>query len=162
MNDDFDLLSDIELWQRWTQTDEGLAREKLHDTFLTLENDPDIKKSAVCIDFLRLIKVFDPTDPSIESIQDIVDRLNEGFKKLRAVKNANLLHSKGREAKLFVRNEWKLHSAEYKENKSSFARVYVRRVREKFDVTVTEKQLREVWLKHNPPTSRPAGMLADG
>lgn len=160
--DDFDQLSDIEVWQRWIQSDEGKAREKLHSAFLDLENDDDVKKSTVCMDFLRLMQAFDPSDPSIENIQDIVDKLNEGFKKLRAMKNASLRHSKGREAKNFVLNEWQLYAANYNKNKSSFARVYVKLIKEKFDFVVTEKQIREVWLKNTPPASKQAGMPADG
>jgi len=59
-------------------------------------------------------------------------------------------HAQTAQAKAFVRQEWGLHKGAYDNNKSAFARDYVRRVMHEFKVTVTEKQLREVWLKDNP------------
>lgn len=62
-------------------------------------------------------------------------------------------HSKAKE---FVQREWETHQGEYEGNKSAFARDYVRRVLNEFNVKVTEKTLREVWLS-TPTASKPAG-----
>ena len=161
-NDDFDELSDLEVWNLWVQSDEGKAREKIYQTLLDLENDPEIKKSNTCLEFLHLMRAFEPSDPSIESIQDIVDRLNDGFNTLRAKKNAALRHEQSRKAKAFVLGEWALHRDAYNGNKSAFTRDYVKRVRNEFDVVVTEKQMREVWLKNTPLAGKPARLLAGG
>ncbi|WP_157948339.1 thioredoxin domain-containing protein [Pulveribacter suum] len=161
-NDDFDELSDLEVWDLWVQSDEGKAREKIYQTLLDLESDPEVKKSDTCLEFLRLMRAFEPSDPSIESIQDIVDRLNDGFNTLRAKKNAAVRHEQSRKAKAFVLREWALHRAAYNGNKSAFTRDYVKRVRNEFDVVVTEKQMREVWLKNTPPAGKPACLLAGG
>lgn len=159
---DIDQLDDLELYDLYTQSDEGKAREKLAWALIDLSHDPDIQKSSVCIDFLRLMRAFDPSDPSLETIQDVMDNMIASFKRLRAVKNANWRHQKPREAKSFVIKEWIKYRCEYDNNKSAFARDYVRRVLNEFEVSVTEKQLREVWLKDTPSASKPDGILADG
>ena len=51
---------------------------------------------------------------------------------------------------VFVSSEWAAHKADYTNNKSAFARDYVRRVLREYDVSITEKQMREVWLKGTP------------
>jgi hypothetical protein len=63
---------------------------------------------------------------------------------------ADKRHAPAREAKAFVVGEWKQHGDAYKGNKSDFSRHYVRRVLAEFNVRITEKQMREVWLKDNP------------
>lgn len=60
---------------------------------------------------------------------------------------ALLKHAPHRKAREFVRAEWGLHRSNYDDNKSAFARDYVRRVWNEMSVSVTEKQLREVWLR---------------
>jgi hypothetical protein len=65
---------------------------------------------------------------------------------------ANKRHAKSREARFFVVEEWGQHWQDYKGNKSAFARDYVRRVWREFEIKVTEKQLREVWLRDNQIT----------
>lgn len=60
---------------------------------------------------------------------------------------ALLKHAPHRRAREFVRTEWGLHHLNYDDNKSAFARDYVRRVWNEMRVSVTEKQLREVWLR---------------
>ncbi|WP_287804820.1 hypothetical protein [Diaphorobacter sp.] len=81
---------------------------------------------------------------------------------LSAKANANKGHARTNKAKEFVRSEWLEHSAAYVQNKSAFARDYVRRVFNEFEVTITEKQMREVWLKDTPPASKPDGLPANG
>jgi hypothetical protein len=57
----------------------------------------------------------------------------------------------------FVISEWEKYRVDYDGNKSAFTRDYVRLVLKKNGVTVTEKQMREVWLKDTPTASTPAG-----
>jgi len=56
-------------------------------------------------------------------------------------------HEKRRTAKDFVQREWRAHRADYSENKSEFARHYARRVQNEMGVRVTDKTIREVWLR---------------
>ena len=70
---------------------------------------------------------------------------------------AQIRHSKNNMAREFVRREWVKHKGDYGGNKSEFSRVYVRRVKNELDVTITEKQMREVWLADNPLASKQAG-----
>ncbi len=50
----------------------------------------------------------------------------------------------------FVKNEWAKYRNDYDGNKSEFARIYSRRVLNEHGLKVTEKQIREVWLKDTP------------
>lgn len=79
-----------------------------------------------------------------------------------ARERANKQHAGRREAKHFVVAEWETHRQAYNSNKSAFARDYVRRVLNEYNVRVTEKQLREVWLLDALPASKPDGVHADG
>jgi len=67
-------------------------------------------------------------------------------------------HAKNREAKLFVVKEWVAFREDYEGNKSAFCRDYVKRVANEMGVVVTEKQMREEWLKDIPPAGTPAGL----
>ena len=71
-------------------------------------------------------------------------------------------HSKRYPAMDFVKAEWAKHRLAYQGNKSEFARVYSRRVLNEHGVKVTDKQIREVWLKNPPVASKPDGMQATG
>jgi hypothetical protein len=73
-----------------------------------------------------------------------------------------------RSAEKFVRDEWSLHKAAYDYNKSEFARAYVPRVKNEFvdkkgdPLTITEKQMKEVWLSDTPRTRKPARQRVGG
>ena len=71
-------------------------------------------------------------------------------------------HSKRYPAIDFVKAEWAKHRLAYQGNKSEFARIYSRRVLNEHGVKVTDKQIREVWLKNPPVASNPDGMQATG
>lgn len=66
-------------------------------------------------------------------------------------------HGESNNARAWVQSEWLEHREAYGGNKSAFARDYVRRVRNERGVVVTEKQMREVWLKDTPSAGNPAG-----
>ena len=71
-------------------------------------------------------------------------------------------HSKRYPAIDFVKAEWAKHRLAYQGNKSDFSRAYSRRVWSEYGVKVTDKQIREVWLKNTPVASNPDGMQATG
>lgn len=75
---------------------------------------------------------------------------------------ALIRHAPHRQAKAFVIAEWSLHRAAYENNKSAFSRDYVKRVKNEMSLNITEKQIREVWLKDTPPASKPDGLPARG
>lgn len=96
---------------------------------------------------------------------DVYFALSKGVavgKSIAPRKNASKRHAPTRAARKFVIDEWKLHRSAYDGNKSAFTRDYVKRVRNEFDVVVTEKQMREVWLKDTPSASKPDGLPAGG
>ena len=76
--------------------------------------------------------------------------------------NALIRHAPHRQAKAFVVAEWSLHSAAYENNKSAFARDYAKRVKNEMNLNITEKQIREVWLKDPRPAGKPDGLPARG
>lgn len=80
----------------------------------------------------------------------------------RASEHAGKRHQKTNAARKWVMSEWQTHRSQYEDNKSAFTRDYVRRLRNEQDVVVTEKQLREVWLKDPRPAGNPDGLPADG
>lgn len=82
--------------------------------------------------------------------------------KERAIELASRRHQPTNRARAWVTSEWASHRAEYMGNKSAFARDYVGRLRHELGVSVTEKQLREVWLKDTPSASKPDRLPASG
>jgi len=74
-----------------------------------------------------------------------------------AIRGAIARHASTNRVREWVTMEWRTHRSEYGNNKSEFSRHYVRRVQHEFGVTITEKQMREVWLRDTPPASKPAG-----
>lgn len=74
----------------------------------------------------------------------------------RASNAALKRHSMSDPARNFVLKEWRTNRASYQDNTSAFTRDYVRRVLHEFDVTVTEKTMREVWLRDTPNASKKA------
>ena len=159
-DDYLDSLSHAELFNLWASTDEGKAQEKLNGALIDLLNHPDIRKSENCIRFIQIMQSYAPTAGG--DIDESVESLRAAFAKLQAYKSATKGHAISNAAKEFVRSEWKMYKNEYKNNKSEFARIYVKRVFNEYCVTITEKQMREVWLKNTPPASKPDGMPAGG
>ena len=121
----------------FTGKDDGSA-------FPTEEIDRLIKKHMTFDMWEALISIFD--DEASDSAS------------ARAIKG----HSKRYPAIDFVKAEWAKHRLAYQGNKSEFARVYSRRVLNEHGVKVTDKQIREVWLKNPPVASNPDGMQATG
>ena len=74
----------------------------------------------------------------------------------RASKAALKRHAKNDAARNFVIKEWQEHISVYKGNKTAFTRDYVRRVFNEFRIQVTEKTMREVWLKNTLSASNAA------
>ncbi len=111
-------------------------------------DDLDDKKSeryAFAFLHMRAMDVFrEKANPMslIEVIEIVISDTNAA--------KALLKHAPHRKAKEFVRAEWGVHRSGYGDNKSAFARDYVRRVWNEMNVSVTEKQLREVWLRDGP------------
>ena len=64
-----------------------------------------------------------------------------------AAARAKKRHAKNAAAKAFIKEEWERYREDYKNNKSDFARVYVRIVKMEFGIDFTEKTIRDVWLK---------------
>lgn len=76
----------------------------------------------------------------------------------RGGEKKNLPH---KDARAWVVSEWLTHHAAYGGNKSEFARSYSARLKRERGVQVSDKQIRDVWLRQYPSASRPAGVPAD-
>jgi transcriptional regulator of met regulon len=78
----------------------------------------------------------------------------------RAVNAANKRHAANNNARDWVCKEWALHCEDYAGNKSEFSRIYAARVKNEFTnskgepFSVTDKTIREVWLKNTPTTGK--------
>lgn len=108
----------------------------------------------------QFFEVLDGRQHNEDFYRDIAQLVEESVKRARqqaASKAARALHAPNNEAKEFIRSEWEKHAAGYDFNKSEFARHYVKRLINERGVEVTEKQLREVWLKNTPSARKPAG-----
>lgn len=68
--------------------------------------------------------------------------LEPAIAKMRAAER----HAPGNSAKEWVRSEYEQHRPSYK-SKADFARIYVKRLLNERSLTVTEKTLKEDWLK---------------
>jgi hypothetical protein len=109
---------------------------------------------------IQIAKMLANTDP-----ENIVSKMFFGAISTGRIfdyrKNAYKGHSKKFDAKQFVYDEWQKHEIQYESNKSAFARDYSRIVAKDFGVKVTERQIREVWLKSNPSASKPYSLPAN-
>lgn len=101
----------------------------------------------------RMSLDLDPKDPVARAFISAM----QTSRTLTATANARKAHAPARLAKAFVQREWEMNRAAYDNNKSAFARDYVKRVFNELDVNVTEKQMREIWLKDIVPSGNQAG-----
>lgn len=79
--------------------------------------------------------------------------------------NTNLArrrHKKTNDAREWIKSEWTACAGDYQNNKSAFSRHYVRLLMIERGVEITEKQMKEVWLKDTPSARKPDGLPADG
>ncbi len=94
---------------------------------------------------------------ALEGLQKANQQLPGDIRREQA-RNAGIAKNRpARQAKEFVQSEWAHHKESYGNNKSAFARDYVKRVWNELNFKVTEKQLREVWLAGTPPAGRTDG-----
>lgn len=110
------------------------------------------------LDIERLRNFVSPSS----SLQYALEAGKKAAFKERATELASRRHQPTNKARAWVIAEWSIHKSAYIGNKSAFARDYVGRLRHELGVSVTEKQLREVWLKDTPPASKPDGLPANG
>ncbi len=110
------------------------------------------------LDIERLRNFVSPSS----SLQYALEAGKKAAFKERATELASRRHQPTNKARAWVIAEWSIHKSAYIGNKSASARYYVGRLRHALGVSVTEKQLREVWLKDTPPASKPDGLPANG
>ena len=129
-----------------TKTLASLAVLSLIDeaTMYAMSGDSDLV-AACSAELHRIRYVLDPDDP----MRLAVEKARANVLKSRAGQGGTAKGKRSEVARHFVTSEWDKHKTEYKQNKSAFARDYVRRVLREYEIQVTEKTIREVWLK--PP-----------
>jgi hypothetical protein len=122
--------------------------EEIYAQIVSPDDDPDIA-------LFQLLLLSEKIKEKINyfSLMEFVELCNREAKSVAAWRQ----HSARRAAMEFVIAEWKKHGDAYSGNKSEFSRHYVKRVLNEHSVAVTEKQMREVWLKDTPSASTPAG-----
>lgn len=85
--------------------------------------------------------------PSAGALAFLVFVAQDRFRTAQARKNAAKSNAPKAKAKTFIQGEWERHRRDYGGNKSAFARGYVSRLKRELGVDVTEKTIRERWLK---------------
>lgn len=80
---------------------------------------------------------------NILSLLYLIERVKNEEGKARTLKG----HAKRTPARDFVVAEWIAHREDYGHNKTDFAKHYEKRVLNEFDVKVSDKTIREVWIK---------------
>ena len=145
----------------------GLEISKLQSAAKVLDQDfakSQAEDKAKALEFFELMKrEWQVTDKQVSDLIDsnsiylLVEIILAHVDTTRARMKAVKRHASTNRARNFVLNEWARHKIAYSGNKSAFARDYVRRVKNEHDLTVTEKQMREVWLSDTPLASKPAG-----
>lgn len=98
----------------------------------------------------------------VEALPELLECAKEDALRSKSMAALDARHYGARTAKLWVQAEWTSHRAAYLNNKSEFSRHYVRRVHNEFGVSITEKQMKDVWLKDTPPASKPDGLPVGG
>lgn len=122
---------------------EGWAR--LWHLLDAARNDPMVKASPGASEFAELVfdlasDCYTTSDAALKPLFDIQDSM-------RGEDLAARRHALNREAKAWVLGEWQAHAEGYARNKSEFARHYARRLLNERGVEVTDRSIREKWLK---------------
>lgn len=152
--DDFEylkerILAELDSMEKTASAD----AEEIYARIVSPDDDPDIW-------IYQLLLLNDKIREKINfySLLEFVELCNRNDKSLRAWRQ----HAGRRTARNFVISEWKAHRNAYKGNKSEFTRHYVKRVFNEFGLNITEKQMREVWLKDTPVACNPDCLQATG
>jgi hypothetical protein len=123
----------FEGWQRlWQLLDEA-------------RNDPLVKASPGASEFIELI--FDLASDCYTTADAALKPLFDIHNSTKAEELAALRHAAMREAREWVTAEWKAHRTGYDGNKSEFSRHYSSRLRNERELIVTDRNIRERWLK---------------
>lgn len=110
MGSEFDDLDNAALWQKWIESPEGKAREKVNEALTDLMLDPEIIASPICVEFLKLMLKISPADVEADTVFDLVEPLAGYFHKLQALKGvaAKLAADPKQREKAAVYECWKL------------------------------------------------------
>ena len=74
-----------------------------------------------------------------------LDLVRSKFASQRALENGMRKHAKNYDAKMFVNNHWQKDKGGCN-SKSEFARIFAKRVKNEFDVTITPRTIERSWL----------------
>lgn len=85
--------------------------------------------------------------PSPGAIAFLIFESIARYKTDRARKNAAKSNAATTEAMSFVLSEWAAHKDAYEGNKSEFARVYSARIKREKGIDITDRTIRERWLR---------------
>jgi hypothetical protein len=122
--------------------------EEIYARIVSPDDDPDVALYQILLLSEKIREKI-----NFFSLIEFVELCNRNDKSLKAWRQ----HAGRRAAMEFVVAEWEKYRDDYSGNKTAFTRDYVKRVFREHSVTVTEKQMREVWLKDTPSASTPAG-----
>lgn len=111
------------------------------------KEDKRIISSPGASEFLVLMKELAADAFTASSGDEALQPLVEAIKSFRNKKIAIQQWKPNRVAKEWVISEWMKYKSDYEGNKAAFIRDYTKRVKNERGVPVTEKSMREYWLK---------------
>lgn len=149
------LLQSTKRVEDFWKSDEFKAREKLRLSLEEISQDPLIRQSETCMEvveaFRHCVTYFWGASDSEAMLQPIGDEFGRLTRKRATVAS----HERTNAAREWIWSEWIAYRNDYDDNKTAFSRDYVKRLKNEHGVTITDRQMREVWLKTAPVASRP-------
>ncbi len=122
---------------------EGRGWLALCDGLTSLQHDSKVGASKPAAEFLEIMAVLARDSLAASSAARALEPLRSAWAAMTAAKR----HSETLSAKPWVLSEWRLHREGYQGNASEFARVYSRRLLIERGVRVSDRTIRERWLK---------------
>jgi nicotinic acid phosphoribosyltransferase len=127
---------------------EGRAQTAFKDELKKMQIDPVINQSVACLEIIEaLLQCLRDARYFEDDALNILHPLGKPLEAKEMKRRGGMRYAKNKEPKLFVQSEWLKHKEAYENNKTDFVEKYRKRVWNEYEVKITEKQMREVWLK---------------
>ncbi|MBN9125697.1 MAG: hypothetical protein BGO99_13840 [Nitrosospira sp. 56-18] len=110
-------------------------------------DDERVKSSKGASEFLELMLELSQDAIFAPSVDVAIAPLKAALRSDHGKDMAQKRHEKDLEIKKWIREEWVIHKTKYRNNKTTFANAYVKRILEKFGVKRSSRTIREDWLK---------------
>lgn len=120
---------------------------RLVELLMQAGKDERIISSPGASGFVALIVKYAKDSLTTSSAEQALRPLAKELESESARNKANKRFNETRKAEKWTVGEWQQHKKDYEGNKSAFARDYAKRIWNEKNVQVTERNIRERWLK---------------